>query len=158
MSPTASDALSKQRLRLWLHLLRTTRSIEADLREFLRVAHQTTLPRFDVMAALYRSPEPQTMTELSRHLLVSNGNITTVVDRLVMAGGVTARSREGLESVARLPARLRRALRGHELHDCRGHPRQAHLEIRRDDVGRAGGGVMSVCALRHGDRFHHHRR
>ncbi|HPQ97780.1 MAG: MarR family transcriptional regulator [Thiothrix sp.] len=86
MSPTASDALSKQRLRLWLHLLRTTRSIEADLREFLRVAHQTTLPRFDVMAALYRSPEPQTMTELSRHLLVSNGNITTVVDRLVKDG------------------------------------------------------------------------
>lgn len=80
------ESNSKQRLRLWLSLLRTTRSTEAELREFLRVEHDTTLPRFDVMAALYRVPQGLTMTELSRYLLVSNGNVTTVVDRLVLDG------------------------------------------------------------------------
>jgi DNA-binding MarR family transcriptional regulator len=83
---TENDSSSKQRLRLWLRLLRTTRSTEAELREFLRVEHETTLPRFDVMAALYRVPQGLTMTELSRYLLVSNGNVTTVVDRLVLDG------------------------------------------------------------------------
>ena len=53
-----------------------------ELREFLRVEHGSTLPRFDVMAALHRSDDDLTMTELSRMLLVSNGNTTTVVDRL----------------------------------------------------------------------------
>jgi DNA-binding MarR family transcriptional regulator len=48
--------------------------------------HQTTLPRFDVMAALYRRREGVTMSELSRMLLVSNGNATTVVDRLEKDG------------------------------------------------------------------------
>lgn len=80
------DALSKQRLRLWLLLLRTTRGTESELREFLRLEHNTTLPRFDVMAALDRAPNGVTMTELSRYLLVSNGNVTTVVDRLVQDG------------------------------------------------------------------------
>lgn len=80
------NSVSKQRLRLWLLLLRTTRSTESELREFLRVEHETTLPRFDVMAALYRTDKGLTMTELSRYLLVSNGNVTTVVDRLVQDG------------------------------------------------------------------------
>ena len=84
--PKTAETLSKRRLRLWLHLLRTTRSIEADLREFLRTGHDSTLPRFDVMAALFRHPEGLTMSELSRYLLVSNGNVTTVVDRLSKDG------------------------------------------------------------------------
>ena len=77
-----SQALSKRRLKVWIRLLSVTRSAEAHLREFLRVHHDTTLPRFDVMAALYRRREPLTMSELSRMLLVSNGNATAVVDRL----------------------------------------------------------------------------
>ena len=82
----STDPLSKRRLRLWLRLLRLTRVTEAELREFLRVEHQSTLPRFDVMAALHRSPAALTMSELSRQLLVSNGNTTTVVDRLETDG------------------------------------------------------------------------
>jgi DNA-binding MarR family transcriptional regulator len=70
-------------------LLRVTRVTEAQLREFLRVEHGSTLPRFDVMAALHRSDDDLTMTELSRRLLVSNGNTTTVVDRLELDGLVT---------------------------------------------------------------------
>jgi DNA-binding MarR family transcriptional regulator len=68
-----------------------TRITEAQLREFLRVEHGSTLPRFDVMAALHRSDDDLTMTELSRKLLVSNGNTTTVVDRLE-SDGLVART------------------------------------------------------------------
>ena len=74
--------LSKRRLKLWVRLLGVTRGAERDLRDHLRVHHGTTLPRFDVMAALWRRREGVTMTELSRMLLVSNGNVTAVVDRL----------------------------------------------------------------------------
>jgi DNA-binding MarR family transcriptional regulator len=75
--------LSRQRLRLWLRLLRATRAIEAELRERLRVKFSLTLPQFDVLAALYRQDDGITMTELSRMLIVSNGNVTGIVDRLV---------------------------------------------------------------------------
>ncbi|WJS86972.1 MarR family transcriptional regulator [Paracoccus sp. TOH] len=81
-----SDPLSKRRLKLWIRLLGVTRAAEGQLREFLRVRHDTTLPRFDVMAALYRRREGLSMTELSRMLLVSNGNATAVVDRLEKDG------------------------------------------------------------------------
>lgn len=74
---------SKQRLRLWIRLLRTARAIEAELRERLRVEFATTLPQFDVMAALARKSTGMTMTELSRFLMVSNGNVTGIIDRLV---------------------------------------------------------------------------
>lgn len=81
-----SDALAKRRLRAWLRLLRVTRGTENHLREFLRVNHATTLPRFDVMAALHRAGEPMKMSALSRQLLVSNGNATAVVSRLEREG------------------------------------------------------------------------
>jgi DNA-binding MarR family transcriptional regulator len=74
---------SKQRLRLWIRLLRTARAIEAELRARLRVEFATTLPQFDVMAALARKNTGMTMTELSRFLMVSNGNVTGIIDRLV---------------------------------------------------------------------------
>jgi DNA-binding MarR family transcriptional regulator len=81
-----SDPLSKRRLKMWIRLLGVTRSSESQLREFLRISHGTTLPRFDVLAALWRRREGVTMSELSRMLLVSNGNATTVVDRLESDG------------------------------------------------------------------------
>jgi DNA-binding MarR family transcriptional regulator len=79
----AGPSLTKQRLRLWLRLLRATRAIEAELRERLRVQFALTLPQFDVLAALVRREDGITMTELSRMLVVSNGNVTGIVDRLV---------------------------------------------------------------------------
>jgi DNA-binding MarR family transcriptional regulator len=81
-----AQPLSKRRLKTWLRLLRLTRTIEARLREHLRLAHDTTLPRFDVLAALYRRREALSMSDLSRLLLVSNGNATAVVDRLEKDG------------------------------------------------------------------------
>ena len=85
---------SKRRLKLWIRLLAVTRAAENELREYLRVNHATTLPRFDVMAALWRKREGVTMSELSRMLLVSNGNATTVVDRLETDGLVARRPSE----------------------------------------------------------------
>lgn len=80
------NPLNKKRLKTWIRLLRTTRKAEAHLREMLRIQYDTTLPRFDVMAALYRRRDGTTMSELSRLLLVSNGNATTIVDRLEADG------------------------------------------------------------------------
>jgi DNA-binding MarR family transcriptional regulator len=80
------DPLSKRRLKLWIRLLGVTRAAEGHLREHLRTRHDTTLPRFDVMAALWRRREGVTMSDLSRMLLVSNGNATAVVDRLEKDG------------------------------------------------------------------------
>ena len=78
----ATPSASKQRLRLWIRILRTARAIEAEVRERLRTQFGVTLPQFDVMAALERRPDGMTMTELSRFLMVSNGNVTGLVDRL----------------------------------------------------------------------------
>ncbi|MTI11043.1 MarR family winged helix-turn-helix transcriptional regulator [Curvivirga aplysinae] len=78
--------LSLRRLRAWLRLLRLVRGLENQLREFLRVDYNTTLPRFDVAAALYRHDGPLKMSDLSKQLLVSNGNATSVVDRLEKEG------------------------------------------------------------------------
>lgn len=73
----------KDKLRAWVRMLRTTRMIEAALREKLRLDFKTTLPRFDVLAALARADAGLTMSALSRQLLVSNGNVTGIVERLV---------------------------------------------------------------------------
>ncbi|MEM7267884.1 MAG: MarR family transcriptional regulator [Pseudomonadota bacterium] len=81
-----SEAPSKARLRLWLRLLSAQRVIENEIREALRTEHGTTLPRFDVMAALYRTTHGLRMSELSGELKVSNGNVTGIVDRLVNDG------------------------------------------------------------------------
>jgi len=90
-----SPSLSKQRLRVWLRLLRTTRGIEAQLRERLRVDYETTLPRFDVLAALFRDQKGMRMSELSSVLKVSNGNVTGIVERLVSDGLIVRTAVEG---------------------------------------------------------------
>lgn len=84
--PSDDSALAVRRLKLWIRMLGVTRLVENQLREFLRVDHDTTLPRFDVMATLHRRRDGLSMTELSRTLLISNGNATAVVDRLVKDG------------------------------------------------------------------------
>lgn len=91
----APSGPGKDRLRLWVRLLRASRTIESELRERLRQEFNTTLPRFDVMAALYRAPEGMLMSDLSRFLLVSNGNVTGIVDRLVSEGLVARARRNG---------------------------------------------------------------
>ena len=60
--------------------------VESELRERLRQRFDTTLPRFDVLAALYRNEAGLKMSALSNELRVSNGNVTGIVDRLVSDG------------------------------------------------------------------------
>ena len=91
----APQTTSKQRLRLWLRLLRAARAIEGVLRERLRTTFTMTLPQFDVMAALARTRTGMTMTELSRLLLVSNGNVTGIIDRLAAESLVTRHAAPG---------------------------------------------------------------
>lgn len=77
---------AKDRVRLWLRLLKVVRGIEHQLRDNLRRGHNTTLPRFDVMSALSRHPEGLKMSQLSGVLRVSNGNVTGIADRLSEEG------------------------------------------------------------------------
>jgi DNA-binding MarR family transcriptional regulator len=90
--PAANCSLSKQRLRLWIRILRTARAIEAEVRERLRVEFGVTLPQFDVMAALERKPAGMKMSELSRFLMVSNGNVTGIINRLAADKLVTRKA------------------------------------------------------------------
>jgi DNA-binding MarR family transcriptional regulator len=69
-------------------MLKATKLVEATVRENLRVEFDTTLPRFDVLAALYRFEDGLKMSELSAALRVSNGNVTGIVERLVADGMV----------------------------------------------------------------------
>jgi DNA-binding MarR family transcriptional regulator len=82
---------TKQRLRLWLRLYAATSVIEREMRRFLRAHFATTLPRFDLMAALERVPDGLTMGELSRRLMVSGGNVTSIVGGLERDGLVRRR-------------------------------------------------------------------
>jgi DNA-binding MarR family transcriptional regulator len=73
-------------LRIWLRLLTCTQLIERRVRSQLRERFATTLPRFDLMAQLERYPEGLKMNALSRHLMVTGGNITAIVDQLAREG------------------------------------------------------------------------
>ena len=73
-------------LRIWLRLLTCTQMIERVVRSRLRERFATTLPRFDLMAQLERHPEGLKMNELSRRLMVTGGNVTTIVDQLEKEG------------------------------------------------------------------------
>lgn len=73
---------AKDRVRLWLRLLKVVRGIEHRLRDNLRREFDTTLPRFDMLAALSRHPDGLKMSQLSDVLRVSNGNVTGIADRL----------------------------------------------------------------------------
>jgi DNA-binding MarR family transcriptional regulator len=83
VEPRASQ---KQKLRFWLRMLKVQRYIESIIRRKLAAEFDTTLPRFDVMAALDHYDTGVRMKELSTHIKLSNGNVTTIVDRLVKDG------------------------------------------------------------------------
>ncbi len=98
----------KDDLRLWLRLLTCANLMEADIRRRLRVQFNTTLPRFDLLAALHRAPEGLTLGEVSRRMMVSNGNVTGLAARLEQEGLVE----RGLDAHDRRAFRLRLTERG----------------------------------------------
>jgi DNA-binding MarR family transcriptional regulator len=73
-------------LRLWLRLLTCTALIEGEVRRRLRDEFDVTLPRFDLMAQLDKAPNGMTLGELSQRMMVSNGNVTGLAERLVEQG------------------------------------------------------------------------
>ena len=86
-------------VRVWLRLLSCTMAIEKEVQR--RFAERgMTLPRFDVLAALDRHGE-MNMGALSQALLVSNGNVTQLVQKLV---------RDGLVEMHKLPADRRTSI------------------------------------------------
>ncbi len=91
----AANASSKELLRLWLRALALTNVVEKRVRARLRDEFDATLPRFDVMAALHESPDGMNMGEVSRRLMVSNGNVTGVMARLEEEGLVHRRAKAG---------------------------------------------------------------
>lgn len=85
------DHADGMELRVWLRLLTCTNLIDAEVRQKLGTEFDTTLPRFDILAQLYRTGEALSMGELSRRLMVTNGNVTGLIDRLVKDGHVERR-------------------------------------------------------------------
>jgi DNA-binding MarR family transcriptional regulator len=79
----------KQIIRLWLGLLKNTGEIERYLRTQLHKNFASTLPQFDLLAALDNSEKPLSKTELSQQMMVSNGNVTWLVNRMVGEGLIT---------------------------------------------------------------------
>lgn len=88
-SPADLEAVArggKAELRLWLRLLSTTNIISGQIRRRLREKFDITLPAFDLMAQLEREPEGLRLGELSKRMMVTNGNLTGLVERLVQEG------------------------------------------------------------------------
>jgi DNA-binding MarR family transcriptional regulator len=81
-------------VRVWLRLLSCTIAIEKEVQRRF-TARGMTLPRFDVLAALDRNTDGLTMGALSERLLVSNGNVTGLVKKLVADGLVEMRKMPG---------------------------------------------------------------
>jgi DNA-binding MarR family transcriptional regulator len=81
----------KAELRLWLRLLTCTTLIEGEIRRRLRESFDVTLPRFDLLAQLDKTPSGMTLGELSSRMMVSNGNVTGLVERLVSDGLIDRR-------------------------------------------------------------------
>ncbi|KKC32531.1 MarR family winged helix-turn-helix transcriptional regulator [Devosia psychrophila] len=73
-------------LRLWLRLFSVTRLMENDVRSRLQNEFDVTFPRFDILSQLYRVPDGLILGELSQRLMVSPGNITSVIKRLMDDG------------------------------------------------------------------------
>ena len=81
-------------LRLWLRLLTCTNLIEGEVRRQLRERFDVTLPRFDLMAQLDKAPDGMTLSDVSKRMMVSNGNVTGLVERLVESGHLDRRTSE----------------------------------------------------------------
>jgi DNA-binding MarR family transcriptional regulator len=77
----------RNELRLWL--LTCTTLIETEIRKKLQETFDFTLPRFDLLAQLDKAEDGLVLGEVSKRLMVSAGNVTSIVDRLVESGYIT---------------------------------------------------------------------
>jgi DNA-binding MarR family transcriptional regulator len=100
-------------VRLWLRLLSCTMAMEKDVQRRL-AGRGATLARFDVLAALDRHGDGMTMGALSRALLVSNGNVTQLVQKLARDElvGMAPSPTDRRASIVRLTSRGRTEFAG----------------------------------------------
>jgi DNA-binding MarR family transcriptional regulator len=88
-SMTEANADNRAQVRVWLRLLACTSLIGTELRRQLREEFDFTMPRFDVLAQLDREPVGLVLGDLPKRLMVTAGNLTPIVDRLVEDGFIT---------------------------------------------------------------------
>lgn len=74
---------------LWVRLLESHNLMLGEVRR--RLSDDVTMPRFDLLANLHRE-DGQTLAALSRHMLVTAGNLTGLVDRAERDGVVERRA------------------------------------------------------------------
>ena len=79
-------------LKLWLRMLASTTQIEAVVKRRLREQFGISLARFDYLAQLHRAPDGLRMSELSRCLMVTGGNVTGLTAELERDGFVVRES------------------------------------------------------------------
>jgi DNA-binding MarR family transcriptional regulator len=94
---------------VWLRLLKAHGLLLREVRR--RVPDPLTLPQFDVLAQLHRRGDGMTSGELTRELVVTAGNLTGIIDRLVRMELVGRHSVPG----DRRAVRLRLTPRGRRL-------------------------------------------
>jgi DNA-binding MarR family transcriptional regulator len=150
-------------VKTWLRLLSCTTQIETEIRRRLRLHFDMTLPRFDYLAQLHRfhkeQPQGLRMSALSRYLMVTGGNVTSLTDELEKSGYVarqvdpedrrstrialTARGKRAFERVAeeheRWVIELLEGLsidEGEQLHALLGHLRLSLTRRLQDDKTR----------------------
>ncbi len=85
----------KPELRLWLRMLSTTKLISQEIRRRLRGEFGATLPQFDLLAQLYREKDGLRLGELSKRTMVTNGNVTGLVERLEGDGLIVRETPDG---------------------------------------------------------------
>jgi DNA-binding MarR family transcriptional regulator len=85
----------KGELRLWLRMLSATNLVSREIRRRLRQEFGVTLPQFDLLAQLAREPAGLRLGQLSQRMMVTNGNVTGLVDRLEADGLVERGSAHG---------------------------------------------------------------
>lgn len=110
---TRATSDEHQDTRLWLRMLSCCNLIENEVRSRLRSEFQTTLPRFDLMAQLTLAPKGMKMSELSRLMMVTNGNVTGITDQLEREGLVERLkdARDRRSSLIRLTTKGKRTFR-----------------------------------------------
>ena len=105
---THDDHLS---VRVWLRLLTCTNLVEGRVASRLRDDFETTLPRFDFLSQLERNAGGLRMTEISKGMMVTGGNVTRIADQLLAEGLITRAVAPGdrRAAIVKLSAAGRRA-------------------------------------------------
>jgi DNA-binding MarR family transcriptional regulator len=85
--PAAPDRRGDE-ARLWLQLMSCSSLIETEIRRRLRDRFDFTQARFDLLAQLAQSKTSMALSDVSRQMMVSQSNITSLTNRLVRSGHI----------------------------------------------------------------------